>query len=54
MICCKCPAELGILLVLTIVSQNVCAVHEAEVGSSVEHVEVNAAIGAENIAQNYP
>ena len=42
------------MLVLTIVSEDVCSVHEAEVRSSVEHVEVDAAIGAENIAQNYP
>ena len=42
------------MLLLTVVSQDVCPVHEAEVGSSVEHVEVDAAIGAENIAQNYP
>ena len=37
-----------------VVSEDVCAVHEAEVSSSVEHVEVDAAIGAKNIAQNYP
>ena len=42
------------MLLLTVVSEDVCSVHEAEVGSSVEHVEVDAAIGAENIAQNYP
>ena len=42
------------MLVLTVVSEDVCSVHEAEVGSSVKHVEVDAAIGAENIAQNYP
>ena len=41
-------------MVLTVVSQDVCSVHEAEVGSSMEHVEVDAAIGAENIAQNDP
>ena len=42
------------MLLLTVVSQDVCSVHEAEVRSSVKHVEVDAAIGAENIAQNYP
>ena len=37
-----------------VVSEDVCAVHEGKVGPAVEHVEVDTAVGCEDVAEDCP